>query len=129
MNGEVVKKVIIESGHTITEVAKSIDMSQQNLSKMLATPDVKSGLLERVSAAIGVPVSEFYERSAHATGQPSATAQSTLGDHSPAISGNGNSVSTGGHLIEQALSTIAQQQQTISQQTDIIASLINGKKK
>lgn len=129
MNGEIVKKVITENGHTITEVAEKLGMSRPNLSQILATPDVKSGLLERVSAAIGVPVSVFYERSAHATGQPSATAQSTQGDHSPAISGNGNSVSTGGHLIEQALSTIAQQQQTISQQTDIIASLINGKKK
>lgn len=129
MNGEIVKRVIAESGHNVAEVAQKLDMSRQNLSQSLSSSDVKSGLLERVSAAIGVPVSVFYERSAHATGQPSATAQSTQGDHSPAISGNGNSVSTGGHLIEQALSTIAQQQQTISQQTDIIASLINGKKK
>lgn len=49
------------SGHTLTEIAEKLGMSQQNLSKLLSVQDVKTGLVEKISKALNVPVSYFFE--------------------------------------------------------------------
>lgn len=60
MNGEVIKRKLAASGHNIAEVAKLLGMSRQNLSQSLSSQDVKTGLVEKISTAIGMPVSYFF---------------------------------------------------------------------
>ncbi len=60
MRGKDVKNAIAARGYNVSEVARKLGMSQPNLSKQLTSDDVKTGLLERIAAAIGVPVTYFF---------------------------------------------------------------------
>lgn len=60
MKGEKIKELLKEKGFSISEVAKKMGESNQNLFAALAKTDVKSGLLERISAATGISIPEFY---------------------------------------------------------------------
>lgn len=68
MSGEQLKKKLFSLGKPISEVAKLIGTSQPNLSKILTTKDIKTGLLERIAKAVNKPVSFFFdeENSHHA---------------------------------------------------------------
>ena len=75
MNGDTIKKKLRVQGISIKQVAEILGESQQNLSAALQKDDVKTGLLERIAEAIGVPTSFFYtDNSSHI------------------VSGNGNAV-------------------------------------
>lgn len=125
MEGKLAKNVIASTGHTISHVAKLLGMSQQNLSNSLSSADVKSGLIERISAALGISVPEFYHR---ALSQGSASpSMSSTGDHSPNVNGDGNTIEAGNATIEKMIDTINAQQTTIDKQTDIISNLIQQK--
>lgn len=60
MNGDTIKKKLRVHGVSIKQVAEILGESQQNLSAALQKDDVKTGLLERIADAIGVPASSFY---------------------------------------------------------------------
>lgn len=124
MDGKIVKSVIAANGKTISGVARILGMSQQNLSNSLSSADVKSGLIERISAALGMSVSEFYQR-AHPQGG-AAPSLSSNGDHSPNVNGDGNTIEAGNATIEKMIDTINAQQATIDKQTDIISNLIQN---
>ena len=125
MNGEEVKRVIASAGRSITEVARALKTSQPNLSKILSSSDVKSGLIERISAALGITVPEFYQRAL--SSGPTPPAMSSSGDHSPNVNGDGNTIEAGSAAIEKMIDTINAQQATIDKQTDIISNLIQAK--
>lgn len=60
MNGDRVKNVLREHRVKITELAQMLGESQSNTSALLSGADIKTGLLERISAATGIPMSEFF---------------------------------------------------------------------
>lgn len=60
MKGDRVKNVLREHGVKITELAQMLGESQSNTSALLSGADIKTGLLERISAATGIPISEFF---------------------------------------------------------------------
>lgn len=81
MDGDTVKKKIKGAGASVSGVAKMLGTSQQNLNQQLNSSDVKTGLVEKISEALGLPLSYFYEKE---NGQVH-----THGDYSPAsINGN-----------------------------------------
>lgn len=61
MTGEVLKELLSSLKVSQTDIAKKIGVSQQSFNQMLNASDIKSGLLERVSSAIGISVSRLYE--------------------------------------------------------------------
>lgn len=61
MNGEEVKRAIASKGFSVSDVARNLEMSPQNLSKQLSLSDIRTGLLERIADAIGVPVTYFFD--------------------------------------------------------------------
>lgn len=124
MEGKIAKKVIASTGKTATQVAKTLGMSQQNLSNSLSSADVKSGLIERISSALGISVADFYRR---AYADDAAVSLSSNGDHSPNVNGDGNTIEAGSAAIEKMIDTINAQQATIDKQTDIISNLIQAK--
>lgn len=67
MEGMKIKMVIMQKGMTMAEVARQLGMSQQTFSAALQGEDVKTGLLERIAAILGEPVTYFY------TGESSGT--------------------------------------------------------
>lgn len=81
MKGVELKIFLAGKGITVTSIAKMIGESQSNMSSLLNVADVKTGLLERISAATGIPMSEFF-------GEKSSISATMHG-------GNGNRMMTG----------------------------------
>lgn len=79
MNGLRIKEILQKNGLNTTALAEKLGISNQNLFGMLSRDDIRTGLLERISEASGIPLSEFYGFTASATAS---------GDHSTAVAGN-----------------------------------------
>lgn len=60
MKGDRVKNVLRVHGVKLIELAQMLGESQSNTSSLLNGADIKTGLLERISAATGIPISEFF---------------------------------------------------------------------
>ena len=60
MTGEKLKGIIAENGYTMASAARLLEMTPQHLNQALSAADVKSGLLEKVSAAFGVSIASLY---------------------------------------------------------------------
>lgn len=60
MTGEKIKKIIIQEGYSITDIAKKLGISQQNLSSKLGTDSVKTGILEEICAVMNMKINDFY---------------------------------------------------------------------
>ena len=85
MKGIEVKAILKKQGLTITGVAEMLGESQQNLNSMLSKDDIRTGLLERISEATGLPIAMFYGDSA---------INANLGNYSSAVTGNNIQVNT-----------------------------------
>ena len=60
MTGLELKAKIAPTGKTISELARMIGLTQQGMSQALTTKDVKTGLIEKLASALGLPLSYFY---------------------------------------------------------------------
>lgn len=89
MKGDRVKKVLREHKVKITELAQSLGESQSNTSALLSGADIKTGLLERISAATGIPMSEFFGE------KSSISATMHGGSGNRMMAGTGNVMSSG----------------------------------
>lgn len=67
MKGLAVKEILKRNGFSVSGVAEKLGVSNQNLFAALAKDDVKSGLLERIAEATGLPVAVFSETRAWGT--------------------------------------------------------------
>lgn len=85
MKGEDLKRLIIQSGLPLSRVAEALGISQQNLSGILSRDDIKTGTLEKVTEAIGTPVSYSF------------------GDNTALVGGNGTAVAGVGNSVNDSL--------------------------
>jgi len=60
MNGETLKNYARNRGYGNNRLAASIGITSQNLSQQLAKDDIRTSLLERVAAVIGVSPADIY---------------------------------------------------------------------
>jgi len=60
MTGEKLKEIITKNGYTMAAAARLLDMTPQHLNQAVSAADVKSGLLEKVSAAFGISIAALY---------------------------------------------------------------------
>ena len=60
MKGEDLKKRLKETSITMSEIANRLGILPQTLYSAFNADDVKSGLLEKLSEALNVPISFFY---------------------------------------------------------------------
>lgn len=113
MSGLELKKKLQGNGLNISEVARKLDTSNQNLFALLSKDDIKTGLVERISAATGIPLAELY-----GIAVPSAVNSGT---------NNGNIAGRDISLHSQTAdlqATIASQQRTIAELSATIAKLV-----
>lgn len=95
MTGESVKSFILKKGYNVAQVADMIGTSQQNLAANLKHSDVRSGLLEKIAAALGIPLLEFYgERVAE------GPVQTAVGDNNTQVAGNYSNGSSDPGVLE-----------------------------
>lgn len=114
MKGVEIKEFLRARGWSVAKIAELIGESRQNLSNMLGKDDVRTGLVERMSAVTGIPVLEFYG------GQPSEPG-SVLGDGN--VVNNGHDQTT----ADPGLVAVIQEQQ--AQMARLIAVIENLTKK
>lgn len=114
MKGIELKRILRDNGFSISQLARILDISQQNLSSALSADDVKSGTIEKVAFASGKPVSFFYGE------QQSAGSASASGDNSTAVAGNNNRVNT-----ERFVNLLAKKDEQMDRLLSIIESLSN----
>ena len=81
MTGESVKAFILKKGYNVAQVADMIGTSQQNLAANLKHSDVRSGLLEKISSVLGIPLLEFY-------GGTVSPVQTAVGDNNTQVGGD-----------------------------------------
>lgn len=96
MKGEIIKSLLLEKGYNIAQIAEMIGTSQQNLASNLKHTDVRSGLLEKIADAIGVPVSSFYGETA---------AQTVTGNNNTQVLGDSNTVAPSDAALLELLKT------------------------
>lgn len=96
MKGETVKALIIGKGYSVAEVAEMIGTSQQNLAANLKHTDVRSGLLEKISRALNIPLAVFY-------GESFGPALSIKGNNNTQVAGTANTVQTDSGLVLELL--------------------------
>lgn len=99
MKGSTVKKILSDNGFTQRKVAEMIGESQQNFNAALSNDDVKTGLIERVSAATGIPMAVFY-------------GDVTI-EHSTTVVGTKNTVSTDAERIRFLEKLLEEKERTI----------------
>jgi len=104
------QKNLRDSGFSISQIARTLETSQQNLNSALSAEDVKSGTIEKLAFATGKPVSFFYGES-----PGSATAS---GDGSTAVAGNRNNVNS-----ERFVQLLAKKDEQIDRLLSIIETL------
>ena len=90
MKGADLKEKLRTSTYTMAEIAQKIGVSPQNLNASFSSEDVKSGLLEKLSQALEVPLAYFYGDSYNVQGNGNALA---TGDHSTASSSDDRLIS------------------------------------
>jgi DNA-binding Xre family transcriptional regulator len=60
MKGLEIKKILLDNGYTLAEVAKKLGQSPQNMQNLLASDSIKTGTLEAICRAINVNIYYFY---------------------------------------------------------------------
>lgn len=60
MTGEKVRELLKDRKIQQKEVAAKLGMSTSNLGNQLDKDDIRTGLLEKISEATGIPIAEFY---------------------------------------------------------------------
>lgn len=85
MKGIDVKTTLKKQGFTLTSVAAALGESQQNLNSLLSKDDVRTGLLERICQATGIPIAVFYGDTSMGNGS---------GNQSSIVAGNNNHINT-----------------------------------
>lgn len=110
MKGEVIKALLLDKGYNIAQIAEMIGTSQQNLASNLKHTDVRSGLLEKIAEAIGVPVSQLY-------GESGSVAQRISGNNNTQISGDSNTVAPSDAALLELLKANSEQLTMAMKQT------------
>ena len=93
MKGEVIKTLLLEKGYNVAQVAEMIGTSQQNLASNLKHTDVRSGLLEKIADALGIPVAALY-------GESSGIIQKVSGNNNTQVAGNSNNFASDQMALE-----------------------------
>lgn len=94
MKGAIIKEVLRLNRCQMKAVAEKMGTSLSNLSAGLSKDDVRTGLLEGIAEAAGIPISAFY-------GEAYGTVQQTVtGNNNTQVAGNSNNIDSTGSVLE-----------------------------
>ena len=110
MTGQELKAKLMEVGKTQKDIADLMGVTAQSL--VLSAKDVKSGTIEKIANAAGVPVSYLYKE----------TDDTSNGSHSSQAVGDG-AMATNSEGVKECLEIIRKQQESIDKLVDAIAAL------
>ena len=98
MTGQHLQNLMKQEGYSVNKMAELIGKSQQVLASALKHDDIRTGLLEDISKAMGKPLSFFY-------GETYGPVSQVNGNNNTSVAGNDNTVgSPDNKLIDLLLS-------------------------
>lgn len=109
MKGETLKIILLKNGIKQSEVARLIGDSQQKFNAALNSDDVKSSLIEKIAAALGMPIGQLYGESV-----------ATTVTGSTAIVGNGNKGNSLNANESRLLSLLEEKDRQIARLLDLL---------
>lgn len=110
MEGKKLKEFFVREGISLTEVAKRMGVSQQNLSSLLSSDNIKTGTLEKVAETFGKSPAFFY------TGDNSGTAVVGTANQSTVI---GKQDTLGVRAVEKQAEVLGKQAEIIDKQLEV----------
>lgn len=123
MSGDELKGILKKHKVKITELAKSIGMSQQSLSAALNAIDIKSGLIEKIASATCIPISELYGLTSHSVNNISSHATGN-GQASVNI-GSNNTINPDSDTIDRLNERIQYLERIIAEKERLISILMD----
>ncbi len=93
MKGEKIKQVLIDNKHQMKDIAEKMGTSLSNLSAGLSKADVRTGLLEKIAEAAGLPISAFY-------GDSYGPVLNAFGNNSTQVAGNYSGAAPDSNILE-----------------------------
>lgn len=121
MTGEQLKNKLRGTGRTIADMAKILGMTRQNLSKALQSQDVKTGLVENIAAALGMPVSYFFGEMSDPVSHAIASGDSSVAAVNSVVEGN----AVLSARVEALTNLIKEKERIIAEKERIIKILMN----
>lgn len=85
MTGEQIKQVLIDNKYQLKDIAEKLGTSLSNLSAGLSKSDIRTGLLEKIAEAAGLPIAAFY-------GGAFGPVQTAVGDNNTQVVGEYSNV-------------------------------------
>lgn len=82
MSGEELRPFLLHLDESLAKTAKKLGIPAQNLSKVLKTKDIKTGLIERLAKIYNMPVGYFFNEEPARIEVKHNSAASLLGDAS-----------------------------------------------
>lgn len=119
MKGAIIKEILKANNCQMKVVAEKLGTSLSNLSAGLSKDDVRTGLLEDIAEAAGLPISAFY-------GEAFGISLSAQGNNNTQVAGNSNNVSTSDSEIL-ALLRAKDEQLTLAMQQTSCAQMQTNK--
>ncbi len=113
MIGDRIKKLIEESRYSVPQVAERLNMTNQNLYKILKKESVDSNLLFDLSKLFGVPISYFFE-------DENGSSAINLGEKNIALAGSGNNFFKENAQDVNTISKITELEQKVQHLTELI---------
>lgn len=74
MKGVELKEKLKTSQYSIAEIARRMGISPQSLNSIFNSDDIKTGVLEKASQVLDIPISHFYGETCSVVGSNNATA-------------------------------------------------------
>lgn len=123
-NLQIIKDLAARKNVTLDSLAKAVEISPQALSKLMRENSTKIETLEKIASVLGVSPAIFFETKSIEGGsrlsegsvlgsgnsnRVEKTEQTSYGDHSPNVKGNGNHVNSSDELSGRFLDELAAQ--------------------
>lgn len=120
MKGTTLKGKLESSGYTMTFIAEKIGVKPQTLNSYFLAEDIRTGTIEKLSEALGLPISFFY-------GESFGNIQTVSGNNNTSVAGNSNTVGKSDEILLQLLKSKDDQLTRAQHQIDELLKIIADK--
>ena len=137
MKGEKIKEILKAEGFALSEVARLLGFdNDQRLHSALRSDDVKTGLVEDIARVtnksiclfFGLPVADATSVSDHSSvvsgknGRIDQTEQTSFGEKSPNIKGNGNHVNSSDEVVTRVVDELSASREVVLRALDEVSA-------
>lgn len=127
MTGLELKAKLIETRYSMAEIARKLGIKSQDLNALFNVKDTKTGTVERLAAALDLPIAYFY-------GESFGVVSSVAGNNNTTATGNNNTVSGSDDRLltllvnkDEQLLLAMKQTSKAQEQTDVVLKMLAEK--